>query len=426
VIAECHRVPHLRPRGGGARIPTTNVELFFDLVYAFAVTQLSHLILNDLSVGGVARAAFLLLVVWWAWIYTTWMANWFDPASPAVRSVLMGVMLASLLMAAALPGAFGAQGVLFAISYVTLQLARNVAAVSLVRRDHPLRAVFARLVGWSAVSGALWLAGSALNGDRRLLLWIPAVVIELCAPFAGYWLPGRGRAATTDYDIEGDRFSGRCEHFIIIALGESIAVTGATAAKAGLTPAVVACLCVAFLETAALWWLYFGAAAERSRLVMRTSEDPGRLARDAYTYLHVPIVAGIIAVAAGDDLLIAKPGHALQGVGLAMVLGGPALYLVGESMFRMRVTGAASTQRLAVAAILVLFAPIGVRVSALALSALVAALLTAIALWELRAPGRLVGARMGSSTDARGLPVSDRRPRLQQRQQQQQQPEGAS
>jgi low temperature requirement protein LtrA len=380
---------HLRPRGGGVEQPITTVELFFDLVYVFAITQLSHMILGDLTVAGVGRAAFLLLIVWWAWIYTTWMANWFDPGSPAVRALLTGVMLASLLMAAALPGAFGADGVLFAISYVVLQVGRNAAAASLLGRDEPLRDVFERLVGWSAVSGLLWLAGAALPGDRRLLLWVAAVVLDLCAPVAGYWLPRRGHAVTTDYDIAGGHFTDRCQGFIIIALGESIVVTGATAADAGLTATVVLCLGVAFLETAALWWLYFGAVAERSRQVMSSCEDPGRLARDAFTYLHAPIVAGIIAVAVGDDLLIGEPGRALHGVGLGMVLGGPVVYLVGESLFRLRVTGAANVERLAVAAILVLLAPLGAQISALALSATVAAVLSALALWELRTHGAL-------------------------------------
>ena len=131
-MAERPQARHLRPRGDGVRQPTTAVELFFDLVYVFAVTQLSHMILGELTVAGVARAAFLLLIVWWAWIYTTWMANWFDPASPTVRAVLTGVMLASLLMAAALPGALSGDGVLFAVSYVALQVGRNVAAASLL------------------------------------------------------------------------------------------------------------------------------------------------------------------------------------------------------------------------------------------------------------------------------------------------------
>ena len=327
---------HLRPRGAGIRQPTTTVELFFDLVYVFAVTQLSHVILDHPSPAGIARAAFLLVVVWWAWIYTTWMVNWFDPGSSAVRAVLTGGMLASLLMAAALPTAFARHGLLFAGAYVALQVGRNVAATRLLRGDHPLRDVFERLVAWSALSGALWLAGAALPADRRILLWAPAALLDLCAPVAGYWLPRRGRAATTDYDIEGGHFAERCELFVILALGESIVVTGATAADAGLSATVVLCLAAAFVETAALWWLYFGATAERSHAAMRASRDPGRLARDAYTYLHLPIVAGIIAVAVGDDLLIRDPGSVLDGIGPAMVLGGPALYVAGVALFRAR------------------------------------------------------------------------------------------
>ena len=332
-------IRHLRPRGTGETQQTTTVELFFDLVYVFAITQLSHQILDDPSVAGIARAAFLLLVVWWAWIYTTWMANWFDPTSSPVRGVLTAVMLGSLLMAAALPEAFGEQALLFAASYVALQVGRNAAAAALLKRRHRLRDVFERLVVWSAASGVLWLAGATLDSDQRLMLWIPALALELAAPAAGYWLPGRGRAVTTDYDIEGTHFAERCQVFIIIALGESIVVTGATASAAGLTSTVVLCLVVAFVETAALWWLYFGATAEHARPTLSSCEDPGRLARDAYTYLHLPIVAGIIATAVANNLLIAEPHHAPDGVGAAMILGGPALFLLGESLFCWRMTG---------------------------------------------------------------------------------------
>jgi low temperature requirement protein LtrA len=379
-------IRHLRPRGDGATQPTTAVELFFDLVYVFAVTQLSHLILDHLSVGAVASACFLLVVVWWAWINTTWMVNWFDPASPAVRAVLTGVMLASLLMAAALPEALGEHGLLFAASYVALQVGRNVAAASLLAREHSLRDVFERLVVWSALTGVLWLTGAALDGDQRLLLWIPALAVDLAAPVAGYWLPGRGRAATTDYDIEGGHFAERCQLFIIIALGESIVVTGATAADAGLTTTVVLCLAVAFLETAALWWLYFGAAGERSSAAMSASDDPGRLARDAYTYLHLPIIAGIIATAVGANLIISEPGDPQHGVGLAMILGGPALYLLGENLFQRRLTSKTNAKRLAAAGLLILLVPLAGQVAALLLGVIVTTLLTALAVWELHAP----------------------------------------
>jgi low temperature requirement protein LtrA len=377
---------HLRARAHGATQPTTTVELFFDLVYVFAVTQLSHLILDDLSLGGVASASFLLLVVWWAWIYTTWMVNWFDPTSPAVRTVLTGVMLASLLMAAALPEALDEDGVLFAASYVALQVGRNAAAASLLTRDHRLRSVFERLIVWSALTGVLWLGGAALDPDQRLLLWIPALALDLAAPVAGYWLPGRGRAATTDYDIEGGHFAERCQLFIIIALGESIVVTGATAAEAGLTSTVVLCLVVAFLETAALWWLYFGAAGEPSRAAMSADDDPGRLARDAYTYLHLPIVAGIIATAVGSNLLIADPGDPQHGVGLAMMVGGPALYLLGENLFQRTMTRKTNTKRLTVAGLLILLVPLAGNVAALLLGVIVTTLLAALAVWEWRTP----------------------------------------
>jgi low temperature requirement protein LtrA len=373
--------PHLRVRGGGEQ-STTVVELFFDLVYVFAVTQLSHLIIDDLTVAGMARAAFLLLVVWWAWMYTTWMVNWFDPGSPPVRLVLMGTMLASLLMAAAVPHALGDDGVLFACAYVVLQVGRNLSATLLLPRGHPLRPVFERILAWSMASGALWLAGAPLDGDHRLLLWIPALAIDLAAPFAGYWTPGRGRSGTTDYTIDGGHFAERCQGFIIIALGESIVVTGATAAGAGLSTEVILALAVAFVETAALWWLYFGEVAAHSRRFLAASEDPGRLARDAYTYLHLPIVAGIIASAVGDDLLIAHPREPLEAAGAAMVLGGPALYLLGETFFRVRMIGSANAKRLLAIAVLCALGLLAPHVSALLLSVLVAAILTALALWE--------------------------------------------
>src|SRR5689334_20265726 len=171
----------LRQRAGEEQ-RASFLELFFDLVFVFAVTQLSQYLLHHLTFGGAARTLFLLLVVWWAWIYTTWMVNWFDPASPGVLGVLASAMFASLLMAAALPEAFGAHGLLFAGSYVALQVGRNAAVVGLLPRGHPLRDVFARVTAWSVASGTLWLAGGALAGDRRLIVWVAALAVELTAP----------------------------------------------------------------------------------------------------------------------------------------------------------------------------------------------------------------------------------------------------
>jgi low temperature requirement protein LtrA len=376
---------HLRARGDSVAQQTTEVELFFDLVYVFAVTQLSHLLLNDLSIAGAARTAFLLVVVWWAWVYTAWMTNWFDPASRAVRAVLTGVMLASLLLAASLPHAFDDEGLLFAATYVVLQVGRNTAAMSLLARDHRLRDVFERIVVWSIVTGILWLLGAAVDPDQRVLFWIPALALDLVAPLTGYWLPGRGRARTTDYDVEGNHFAERCQQFVLIALGESIVVAGATAAQGGMTSTDVLCLVIAFIETVALWWLYFGAPIARSRSAVVESDDPGRVARDAYTYGHLVIIAGIIAAAAGDGLLIAHPHVAQHGVGLVAIVGGPALFLLGVDLFQWRTTGTASVRRLLVAVLLIALLPLGAQISVLALYAIVTAILAALVIWELRA-----------------------------------------
>ena len=302
-------------------------------------------------------------------------------------------MLASLLMAAAAPEAFGDHGLLFAGAYVTLQVGRNVAGALLLPRDHPLRAVFERIVVWSVASGVLWIAGSQLSGDNRLWLWIPALAVDLAAPLVGYWTPGHGVSHTDDYAVEGSHFAERCQAFIIIALGESIVVTGATAANAGLTREVVLALAAAFLVTAALWWLYFGEVAENSRRHLAESEDPGRLARDAYTYLHVPIVAGVILSAVGDELLIAHPSQTLDTAGVVMVLGGPILFLLGESFFRLRMIGSANRKRLTAIALLALLSLVAGSVSALALTLIVAALLIALAVWEYPPTPARLGAR---------------------------------
>jgi low temperature requirement protein LtrA len=197
---------------------------------------------------------------------------------------------------------------------------------------------------------------------------------------------------TTDYDIEGGHFAERCRLFIIIALGESIVVTGATAAQAGLTPTMMACLVMAFLETVALCWLYFGAPTEHSHAAVTASDDRVRLARDAYTYVHLLTIAGIIATAAGDGLLIAEPHFVRHGIGPTIVLGGPALFLLVEILFEWRTTGRANVKPLTAAGVIIGLVPLGTQVSALVLATMVTALLSALAVWELRArrhsPGR--------------------------------------
>jgi low temperature requirement protein LtrA len=375
-------VPHLRPRDG-SRQETTPTELFFDLVYVFAITQISHLVIDaNLSRAAIAQAAFLLLVVWWAWGYTTWMVNWFDPGSTKVRLILACVTLSSLLMSAAIPTAFGSEAWLFAGAYVVMQVGRNVGAMALLERDHRLHPVFERLVAWSCASAVLWIAGAAADKSARPWIWGAALAIELVAPLVGYVTPGRGRSRTTDWDVEGAHFAERFQSFVIIALGESIVITGATASSRGLTASSVLALAVAFFISGVLFWLYFGEVAEHSMSDITAAEDPGSLARDAYTYLHLPIIAGIIMVAVADDLLVAHPGDHLTAAGVVMATAGPAVYLLGESAVRLRMIGRASPKRLACVVALVVLGLLGGQMSALVLSGCIGAVLAILAMSE--------------------------------------------
>ncbi|HEY5334084.1 MAG TPA: low temperature requirement protein A [Solirubrobacterales bacterium] len=391
---------HLRRRDGN-RQETTPTELFFDLVYVFAVTQISHLVIDaELSRAAIAQAAFLLLVVWWAWVYTTWMVNWFDPGSTKVRLVLACVTLTSLLMSAAIPTAFGSEAWLFAGAYVAMQVGRNVGAMALLEHDHRLRPVFERLVAWSCASALLWIAGAVADESARPWIWGAALAIELVAPLVGYVTPGLGRSRTTDWDVEGAHFAERFQSFVIIALGESIVITGATASSRGLTASSVLALAVAFFISGVLFWLYFGEVAEHSMSDIAAADDPGSLARDAYTYLHLPIIAGIIMVAVADDLLVAHPGDHLSTAGVVMATAGPAVYLLGESAVRLRMIGRASPKRLVCVVALAVLGAFGGEMSALVLSGCVGALLAILAMSE-AGWMRTAGASLGPTSSAR-------------------------
>jgi low temperature requirement protein LtrA len=369
-------IPYVR-RGDGER-RATYFELFFDLVYVFAITQLSHHLLADLTWSGAAETAFLLLAVYWAWNYTTWMANWFDPEVAAVRLVLAFVMLASLLMAVAVPEAFGDHGLLLAASYCALQLVRNAFVVA-VTPPGAFNRNFRQILTWSALSVPLWVAGALVEGGARWGWWLAALGIDLAGPLVRYWLPGMGRTPLVEWEIDPGHFAERFQLLVIIVLGESIVVTGATASDAGLDAAVVVALGFAFLSTVALWWLYFGQTATSAMRRIAQDELPGQTGRDAYTYLHLPIVAGVLLSAVGDELVLAHPGDPLDTAGALVALGGPALYLLGLVAFGARVGRHPPWTRLAAAAVLVAAVPLAARADGLLVAGLTAALLTLVA-----------------------------------------------
>ena len=375
-------LPIIRTRREGEQ-RATFFELFFDLVYVFAVTQLSHHLLADISWGTAAETAFMLVALYWAWNYTTWMTNWFDPDTVPVRLVLVFVMLGSLLMAVAIPEGFGQHALLFACAYAGMQIGRNAFVVAVTPRGR-FNQNFRHILAWSVLSAPLWVAGGVVDADGvRWALWLGALGLDLAGPLATYWLPRFGRTPMSQWQIEGAHFGERFQLFVIIALGESIVLAGATASDTGLSIEVVVALLFAFLSSTALWWLYFGqvAATVWERLRVATIEERGQIGRDIYTYLHLPIVAGIVLVAVADELVIAHPADDLQGAGALVALGGPALFLAGLMAVGARI-GYPSRPRVIAIVALLAAVPVAADASGLLVSALITALLAVLVVVE--------------------------------------------
>ena len=312
------------------------IELFFDLVFVFAVTQLSHRLVAHLTPLGALETLILFAAVWWLWIFTSWATNWLDPERGLVRFMLMAMMLGGIILSVAIPKAFEEMALLFAATYVVMQLGRTLLIVWASRgHNTPRVRNFLRMVFYFVISAPLWIAGALIGGEARLALWAGAVVIEYAGPWLFFRTPGLGKSRSEDWDISGAHMAERCALFIIIALGETILIIGATFAK--LTPDLPTTLAFAssFLSSAIMWWIYFDTGAKRGgEAIEDEATDTGRIARNAYTYLHMPIVAGIIVTAVADEKLLAHPsGHA----DLPFVLvacGGPILFLLGNQAFK--------------------------------------------------------------------------------------------
>jgi low temperature requirement protein LtrA len=369
-----------REHQGHARV--TYVELFFDLVFVFAVTQLSHLLLKDLTLLGALRTGLLFLAVWWVWIYTSWVTNWLDPERTPVRLLLFVLMLAGLVLSTSIPEAFGPRGLAFAAAYAFMQVGRSLFMIWALGEASPRnRRNFERITVWLAAAGIVWIAGALFEG-ARLALWTAALAIEFASPALGFWVPGLGRSTTEEWDVAGGHLAERCALFIIIALGESLLVTGATFAGLTWTAAPVMAFALAFASSVAMWWIYFDTGAERGTRKIASASDPGRLARLGYTYLHLPIVAGIVVAAVADELVLAHPiGHTELKVAVA-VLGGPALFLVGNLLFKSTIAGRPPLSHLLGLGLLAVLTPAASLLSPLALAAAATAVLMTVATWE--------------------------------------------
>ena len=380
---EAHAPPGLlRDRSGNQRV--TNIELFFDLVYVFAITQLSSYLLGAATFGGAARTAILLAMVWLAWMYTTWVTNWLDPERMAVRSLLVLLMLVSLAMSAALPRAYSDWGIWVGGAYALMQIGRTIFMVVALPAGS-LRDNFQRILVWCAVSGALAVAGGLAGGHARELLWLLAVLVDVLGGLVGFAAPGLGRSRTADWTIEGSHIAERCQAFILIALGESIVIIGATLTKESHATAIaIAAFIVAFAGSVALWWLYFDRSADASTEVVRSSSDPGRLGRSAYHMIHPVMVAGIIVAAAGDQQMLDHPSSTAHGPDAWLILGGPALFVAGHAAFKYVMWRTIPWTRLAGAAVLALLALLAPVIPEIALAACAVVVVAAVAATDRR------------------------------------------
>jgi low temperature requirement protein LtrA len=377
----------LRERGGHVRV--TYVELFFDLVFVFAVTQLSHTLVEHLTLAGALQTLFLLLAVWWVWMYTCWVTNWVDPDKPPVRTMLFVLMLAGILLSASLPNAFGDEGLLFACAYAFSQVSRSLFMLFALRgHDHANYRGFLRINSWLAVSAVFWIAGGLEQDAIRIALWLVALGIEYIGPMAYFHVPGLGRSTSTEWRVNGAHMAERCALFVIIALGESILVTGSTAAKLPATTVTVSAFFVAFLGSVAMWWIYFNIGAERGSRVFASAEDTGRMARDVYTYFHIPIVAGIVVCAVADEITIAHPGGHLHLADALVLLGGPALYLAGNLLFKRASAQYYPLSHLVGLGMLLVLAPFALHMTPLEVGAATTGVLITVAVWETRSFAR--------------------------------------
>ena len=378
------------PRGAMFRVivpnqhsRVTNAELFFDLVFVFAVTQLSHMLLGRFTPLGAVQVTLLFLAVWWVWVYTTWVTNWLDPDQTPVRILLFLLMLGGLVLSTSIPTAFEGRGLWFTGAYAAMQVGRTLFWLLATPSHRTLvRHNAIRILVWLCGSAVFWILGGLAEGETRLWLWIAALTIEYVSPVARFWTPGLGFSSMEAWTVEGGHMAERCAGFIIIALGESIVVDGATFAELTWTPANVTAFLAALVGSIAMWWIYFHRGAEAGSEMISKSAQSGRVARLAYTYLHMPIVAGIILTAVADELVLKHPnGHSDLKTVLSAV-GGPVLFLVGTILFKQAIRGFLQLSHgvgIIAFAVLAWFAR---DLSPVMLSALTTAILVIVAAWE--------------------------------------------
>jgi low temperature requirement protein LtrA len=341
----------VRPREVARSV--TPLELFFDLVYVFTVSQLAHHLLDHVDARGMAETLVLTLAVMYAWFMTVWTSNWLDADRQPVRLLLLGLMFASLVMSTSISEAFGDRAWLFVAGYLAIQVGRTAFAV-FAFRGHRLYMHFANALIWEIGTTPVWIAGIAAGSSGRLILWAIATLITYGGVIAGHPLPGRKSPFSSDSQIYAEHLLERFRLFFLIALGETVLTLGNAFADQPVRASRLLVLAVAFTGSVALWWCYFHRAEEIGVRAVRETDNPSRIVAVG-NYTLILMVIGIIAVAVGDELAIADPSGSTDLGVIALIFGGPAIFLLSQVGFMRRATGQAPTSRvLACIALLVL------------------------------------------------------------------------
>ncbi len=325
-------------RAPGAARVVTPLELFFDLVYVFAVGQLSHHLLEHVDLRTGAETAIMTLAAVYAWYMVAWGANWLDPDRLPVRLLLVGLMFASLLMSVAIPDAFDGRAWLFVAGYLLIQIGRSVFLI-IALRGRALGEHFVNDLVWELVIGGLWIAGAIADGDGRLVLWGIAVVATHAGVWVLHWLPGRGRAIDLAHTgIAGAHLLERFRLFFIILLGETVLTMGTAFTDEPFELERLVALAIGFTGTVALWWCYFQRAEGIGVEVAETAQDAGAVGWWG-TWTLTLMVLALIGIAVGDELAIAHPGDDATRGFTILTFGGPALFLLAQIFFLSEAVG---------------------------------------------------------------------------------------
>ena len=377
------RVP-LRRAGIPQR--ATFLELSFDLALVVALFQLSHYLIDHLHWGGAIQTMVMLLAVWRIWILTTWTTDRLDPQWHGVQLLVIVTLTGTLLLSAAMPEAFGKDGVMFAAAYVAMHIGRQLFFALALRGQ--LQRVALAALAWACVSAVPWIAGVLTQGTARVALWALAITLDYLVHALDFPIPRAGRAADWEPPVAADHLAERYQQVYIIALGELILVSTLALSGGGFTPDRTAAFLVSIAAAVLLARIYIYRAGELLSAAIGAIPKSSRLSRWS-GYIHLIMVAGIVVTAVADELVITQPSGRTAPALAIVIFGGPALYLVGRACFEFAISSRVSMTRAIGLAVLAAATPLAVHVPPLLAATASAAVLAGVAVADAaRARGR--------------------------------------